>query len=84
MLFSARRQGGDHHVPDHRVQVVPPRAREAGAYLTDGARLFRVVAPLCPTVKPAVAVLEDCMTLRARVYTADELWQMHLAPVRQP
>jgi len=47
-----------------------------GVYLTDGSRLFRLVAPqlgLYPS-----AELEDCRTLAVDRYYCDELYAMRL------
>jgi hypothetical protein len=52
-------------------------------YLTDGARLFRVVAAVNPDPRFGFARLEDCQTLEVRRYEADELSGMHLRPVEQ-
>ena len=52
-------------------------ALEASSYITDGARLFRVVRPfLCE--HPDSALLEDCVTLDVHCYTSDELAGMPL------
>jgi len=73
-----------------RLGSRPPSTRSgrarplpAGAYLTDGARLFRVVAPLDPPRGLLDAVLEDCRTLAWQRYSAEELWRLgvrRLAP----
>jgi hypothetical protein len=55
--------------------------RDDGAYLTDGGRLFRVVAPLRSLDRPDLAILEDCKTLSLVSFTADELCSMRLTPV---
>ena len=55
---------------------------EAGSYLTDGWRLYRVVEPLDPDAEPSLARLEDCLTLEVNSYTPDELWEMDLELVR--
>jgi hypothetical protein len=52
----------------------------ADSYVTDGARLFRVVAPLNPPQGVMNAVLEDCRTLTWHSYSADALWQARLRP----
>jgi hypothetical protein len=52
-----------------------------GAYLTDGRRLFRVVAPLRSLERPDMAILEDCKTLNLVAFTADELSSMRMTPV---
>ena len=56
---------------------------EPGSYVTDGWRLFRVVSPIDPGVEPALAWLENCMTLSVESYTSDELWEMDLRLVRR-
>ena len=55
--------------------------RDSGAYLTEGRRLFRVVARLRSLDRPDMAILEDCKTLNLVAFTADELCSMPLAPV---
>jgi hypothetical protein len=55
---------------------------EAGAYVTDGMRLFRVVQRLDPLRGAAAAVLEDCLTLELRSYGAADLWEMGVRLVR--
>jgi hypothetical protein len=57
------------------------RSWEAGAYVTDGRALFRVVSPLSRPWRQGIAVLEDCRTLAIGAYTAEELWHMALRPV---
>ncbi len=57
---------------------------DAGSYVTDGWRLFRVISPIDPGVEPALAWLEDCMTLAVESYTSDELWELDLRLVRGP
>jgi hypothetical protein len=54
----------------------------AGAYVTDGTRLFRVVQRLDPLRGAAAAVLEDCLTLELRSYGAADLWEMGVRLVR--
>lgn len=68
------------------MQVAPRRWRcsavaETG-YVTDGSRLFRVVAPVRPGLGIDDAVLEDCRTLAWRRYFANELWALRLRRVR--
>ena len=55
--------------------------RDEGAYLTDGRRLFRVVAPLGSLDRPDMAILEDCKTLELVTFTAEELGSMPLTSV---
>ena len=50
------------------------------AYITDSARLFRVVRPFLYE-HPDSALLEDCRTLEVHCYTSDELADMRLRPV---
>jgi len=57
------------------------RAWAAGAYVTDGRRLFRVMSPLSRPWRRGIAVLEDCRTLAVGAYTAEELWHMALRQV---
>lgn len=54
---------------------------EADHYLTDGRRLYRVVNPFLIEGLDRATVLEDCLTLEARLYTARELWAMRLRRV---
>jgi hypothetical protein len=51
-------------------------------YLTDGRRLFRVVARFVYDGSVLV-VIEDCATLDARAYAATELPPMDVRPVRR-
>ena len=53
----------------------------SGAYVTDGQRLFRVLAPLSGRGSQAVAILEDCVTDEQLCFTARELWHLWLRPV---
>ena len=57
------------------------RSWTAGAYVTDGHGLFRVVSPLSRPWRRGIAVLEDCRTLAIGAYTAEELWHMALRRV---
>lgn len=53
-----------------------------GVYVTDGARLFRVISPgrsLFPC-----ADLEDCLTLRVERFFSDDLYAMRLHRVSAP
>jgi hypothetical protein len=59
------------------------RPAERGAYVTDGTRLFRVIAPADPQLGTEDAVLEDCATLEWRIHTVAELYWIPLSPVRQ-
>jgi hypothetical protein len=61
-----------------RVSAPYPTVDECspGVYVTDGVRLFRVIAPgqsLFPS-----AELEDCLTLEVDRYFSDELYAMRL------
>ena len=58
-----------------------PRDLVPDRYLTDGRRLFRVVARFVSDGSVLV-VIEDCMTLDARAYAAVELAPMDVRPVR--
>lgn len=49
-----------------------------GIYLTDGCRLFRIVARLVRKDEYSLASLEDCLTLDVASYSADELFAMRL------
>jgi len=62
--------------------AVHPLLLRADSYLTDGRRLFRVVAPLIPDAGRALASLEDCRTLQVDAYTPGELYAMGLRTVR--
>ena len=64
------------------ISLLEPKQRhEAGAYLTDGRRLFRVVEQLDPTLdRPAL--LEDCLTLELQAYGPGDLWDLRLTKVR--
>jgi hypothetical protein len=53
----------------------------AGAYVTDGFRLLRVVRGFAASLED-VAVLEDCRTLEHSCHAADEVWRMGLSLVR--
>jgi len=57
------------------------RSWTAGAYVTNGRGLFRVVSPLSRPWRTGFAVLEDCRTLAIGAYTAEELWHMALRRV---
>ena len=61
--------------------AAPPEVGEAGAYLTDGHTLYRVVAPLHWAERQEFALLEDCATLDVFACTADELWETALRVV---
>jgi hypothetical protein len=63
------------------LAISPASPRDDGAYLTDGRRLFRVVAPLHTLERRDVAILEDCSTLNVNAFTADELYSMRLTRV---
>jgi hypothetical protein len=63
------------------AQATTERAPAGYAYLTDGMRLFRIVAPFMHE-RPQSALLEDCFTLETRFYASDELAEMPLRPVR--
>jgi hypothetical protein len=63
----------------------PPRFDlEPSAYLTDGSRLFRVIAGFSYPPEGSRATLEDCCTLEVSSYSADELWSMGLRLVQGP
>ncbi len=71
-LFGFRRRRGRLRLRD----LAPDR------YLTDGRRLFRVVARFVNDGSIMV-VIEDCATLDARAYAAVELVPMDVRPVRR-
>ena len=56
----------------------------AGAYVTDGRRLYRVVSQFTPQTARVFAALEDCRTLEVRPYSPNELYAMRLRPVAMP
>ena len=58
-----------------------PRDLVPDRYLTDGRRLFRVVARLV-TDGSVLVVIEDCVTLDARAYAPVELAAAGVRPVR--
>jgi hypothetical protein len=51
------------------------------SYLTDGRRLFRVIAQFAARGERKTASLEDCLTLEVQAYSANELAAMKLRPV---
>jgi hypothetical protein len=53
----------------------------ADSYLTDGRRLFRVIAQFAARGERKTASLEDCLTLEVQAYSATELAAMKLQPV---
>jgi len=57
--------------PDKRGACRPA---ERGEYVTDGTRLYRVIAPADPQLGFEDAVLEDCEALTWRIHTVAELW----------
>jgi hypothetical protein len=69
--------------PFHRSRA-RLRARDLAPdrYLTDGRRLFRVVARFV-NEGSILVVIEDCVTLDARAYAAIELVPMDVRPVRR-
>jgi hypothetical protein len=71
-LFGFHRRRGRLRVRD----LAPDR------YLTDGHRLFRVVARFVNDGSILV-VIEDCATLEARAFAAVELLPMDVRPVRR-
>jgi hypothetical protein len=68
-----------------RHRSAPPPTRggglSAGAYLTDGERLFRVVSQFPANTHQPFASLEDCLTLQVQAYSPGELEAMRLRPV---
>jgi len=65
-------------LPQSVRQVPRPGVLAPGHYLTDGARLFRVVSGLVPGGGTVSAALEDCYTLEIESYSPDELYHMGL------
>ena len=64
---------------------MPPGLSEAlrqGAYLTDGAKLFRVAGIVSGSSGPKVIELEDCRTLEVGTYSEADLVALGLSPVR--
>lgn len=64
----------------HYLEGMP--GHQAGSYLTDGQRLFRVVTPFSPYDESPVGLLEDCRTLEVTPFSPDELCEMGLSLVR--
>jgi hypothetical protein len=74
------------HSP-HIRSAEPEAMPEAGTYLTEGRRLFRVVRGLAsPTEgsEGSFALLEDCRTFEAHPFTPSELLSMRLRLVGPP
>jgi hypothetical protein len=68
----------------HSVAWSPevPRTLVPDSYVTDGSRLFRVVARP-PSEGPARgATLEDCRSLHVRAYSVTELYALRLRRVQ--
>jgi hypothetical protein len=59
----------------------PDAPVERCGYVTDGRRLLRIVAPIDLRAGIATAVVEDCATLRWRLYGFRELRRLALRPV---
>lgn len=80
----ARPASVDDALPVISLPAIHPPSRRtaqqlgAGAYLTDGERLFRVVSRLRPDQDVMCATLEDCLTLEVSRYSPDELYAMRL------
>jgi hypothetical protein len=66
------------------TSLIPRSSRPSdfatGQYLTDGQRLFRVIAGLTPG--GTSAALEDCYSLEVATHSPDELDSMRLRLVR--
>jgi hypothetical protein len=61
-----------------------PNSLCPGAYVTDGIRLYRVVANLFdPWRGLHTAELEDCLTLESELYPPSKLGAMRLTLVRE-
>lgn len=56
---------------------------DAGSYVTDGRRLFRVVSQFTTVGDHVFASLEDCLTLAVAAYAPGELSSMELRPVKR-
>jgi hypothetical protein len=69
-------------LPPRDLPSIPQELEVAGAYLTDGTRLLRVVLPLAREDGHARATLEDCRTLDLLTCDAAHLGRMGLHPVR--
>lgn len=67
------------------LSITAPEAFEPslspGSYLTDGTRLFRVVAKLLDPWRGQVVELEDCVTLATSLYSPEELRALGVRPV---
>ena len=66
---------------DHRD--VSPDASPAGSYLTDGARLFRVVGWCSVGRGDVLVALENCVTFTVTACTYGELDLLELRPVKR-
>ncbi len=62
--------------------TVRPAGLVADSYMTDGRRLFRVLAPGGGDSRHTLASLEDCLTLVVYAYSPAEIEAMGLRPVR--
>jgi hypothetical protein len=75
-MFSVSAGGALRRWPAGQALLVPD------SYVTDGRSLYRVISQFTPEADRAFASLEDCVTLEAKAYSPDELYEMGLRPVR--
>lgn len=71
----------------HIRRAEPEAMPEAGTYLTDGRRLFRVMRGFASPIEGSegsFALLEDCRTFEAHPFTPSELSSMRLRLVGPP
>lgn len=68
-------------IRSHVKRVLPLDSALPDSYLTDGERLFRVIARIGEDECGGLASLEDCRTLEVSTYLPDELVGMALRPV---
>ena len=66
---------------DYRTDDLDPGALDPGRYLTDGRRLFRVVARFTMPPETVLVALEDCVTLSVTALLPRELEPLGLSAV---
>ena len=66
---------------DYRKAPLDPNALDPGRYLTDGRRLFRVVARFTMPPDTVLVALEDCVTLSVTALLPRELEPLGLTAV---
>ena len=66
---------------DYRNAPLDPNALDPGRYLTDGRRLFRVVARFTMPPDTVLVALEDCVTLSVTALLPRELEPLGLTAV---